>query len=237
MGAAFGGLGGAAFGTNGVNGFLGEAGRNVGLGLLVAGAGYSVATGGFEGLANFGASVAGGIVGAGIGAGINKGLSNLKANGTQGQKLDGSNKSIGSQKNTPKESLNADQGVRAGTNQGLANRKIEINVDIDDIRTVGRSVVDDSALNSSINNLQERNYNRFIDRLPSQTEQPRIINFGNGSVAFQAKVPANNISGSFAVYEKQVDVYGNTIQYTKTTYAPNGGIVHIKDKITGQTLP
>jgi hypothetical protein len=56
-----------------------------------------------------------------------------------------------------------------------------------------------------------------------------------GGRAFQAEIPGR-VPGSSAVYEKQVDVSGTTIQYTKTTYDPAGNIVHIKDKITGEVF-
>jgi len=44
------------------------------------------------------------------------------------------------------------------------------------------------------------------------------------------------VPGSKAVYEKVVDDYGKTVSYTKTTYAPDGKIVHIKDKIDGSLI-
>ena len=58
----------------------------------------------------------------------------------------------------------------------------------------------------------------------------KIRDIPNGSKAFQADVMARNISGSFARYEKQVDARGKTIFYTKTTFAPDGSIVHVKSK-------
>ena len=48
----------------------------------------------------------------------------------------------------------------------------------------------------------------------------------------QATSPGK-VTGSKAVYEKQIDATGKTTQYTKTTYDPEGNIVHIKDKIGG----
>jgi tRNA(Phe) wybutosine-synthesizing methylase Tyw3 len=33
------------------------------------------------------------------------------------------------------------------------------------------------------------------------------------------------------------DVNGKTIQYTKTTYNPQGNIIHVKDKINVATYP
>lgn len=55
----------------------------------------------------------------------------------------------------------------------------------------------------------------------------------NGGVVVQAHSPASNIPGSGAVYEKQIGADGKTQQFTKTTYAPDGGIVHVKDKVSG----
>ena len=54
----------------------------------------------------------------------------------------------------------------------------------------------------------------------------------NDGVAVQA-TSAGKVPGSHAVYEKQIDSTGQTIQYTKTTYDPKGNIVHVKDKLTG----
>lgn len=43
------------------------------------------------------------------------------------------------------------------------------------------------------------------------------------------------VSGSKAVCEKQIDVNGKTVQFTKTTYDSKGNIVHVKDKRNGGT--
>jgi hypothetical protein len=52
----------------------------------------------------------------------------------------------------------------------------------------------------------------------------------------QATSPGK-VPGSKAVYEKQIDVNGKTIQYTKTTYDPQDEIVHVKDKINIRIYP
>lgn len=52
----------------------------------------------------------------------------------------------------------------------------------------------------------------------------------------QATSPGR-VPGSKAVYEKQINATGKTTQYTKTTYDPQGNIVHVKDKINGGTFP
>ena len=47
---------------------------------------------------------------------------------------------------------------------------------------------------------------------------------------------SGRVPGSKAVYEKVIDNSGTTISYTKTTYTPEGKIVHIKDKIDGSEI-
>ncbi|HEX7076763.1 MAG TPA: RHS repeat-associated core domain-containing protein, partial [Hyphomicrobiaceae bacterium] len=53
-------------------------------------------------------------------------------------------------------------------------------------------------------------------------------------VAVQA-TKAGDVPGSKAVYEKQIDSAGTTVQSTKTTYDAEGNIVHVKDKLTNET--
>jgi hypothetical protein len=67
VGAGIGALGGAAFGTNGVNGFLGSWGPGVGIGLLVVGGAYSAATGNLD---VFAGGLIGGIGGFVAGQGV-----------------------------------------------------------------------------------------------------------------------------------------------------------------------
>ena len=83
---------------------------------------------------------------------------------------------------------------------------------------------------TSLNAEQSANLVRFQQRLPKNAGSVRISDLPNGGKAFQADVPARNIPGSFATYEKQVDAVGITILYTKTTYAADGSIVHVKQK-------
>jgi RHS repeat-associated protein len=80
------------------------------------------------------------------------------------------------------------------------------------------------------------NLARFKKKLPANATPTKIFDLPNNGKAFQADSPAKNIPGSCAQYEKQVDASGKTLQYTKTTFGPNGEIVNVKDKITGQTL-
>ncbi|MFJ5536655.1 hypothetical protein [Vreelandella titanicae] len=80
---------------------------------------------------------------------------------------------------------------------------------------------------------QEANIRRFRKKVPANAKDSiEVRQLPNGGVAVQATSPGN-VPGSKAVYEKQIDVNGNTIQATKTTYDPQGNIVHVKDKING----
>jgi hypothetical protein len=82
---------------------------------------------------------------------------------------------------------------------------------------------------SALNEAQASNFKRFEKKLPAGSEPPTLHQVNNG-VAFKGEVPGR-VPGSKAVYEKVVDAEGNSLAYTKTTYTPNGSIVHIKDKI------
>ncbi|MDZ7923838.1 MAG: RHS repeat-associated core domain-containing protein [Marinagarivorans sp.] len=81
------------------------------------------------------------------------------------------------------------------------------------------------------------NIKRFFKKIPANSRDNVTTHpLPNDGVAVQATSPASHIPGSKAVYEKQIDADGNTIQFTKTTYDSQGNIVHIKDKITDQVI-
>ena len=73
---------------------------------------------------------------------------------------------------------------------------------------------------------QAKNFERFKNKLPINSEPPVVRDLPLGGKVFQAKVPGK-IKGSYAVYEKQIDIEGKTISYTKTTYSSDGKIIHI----------
>lgn len=84
---------------------------------------------------------------------------------------------------------------------------------------------------------QLANLARFEKKLPANAIPTKMFDLPNGGKAFQADSASRNIPGAFAQYEKQVDAAGNTLQYTKTTFGPNGEIIHVKDKIGGGNFP
>ncbi len=87
------------------------------------------------------------------------------------------------------------------------------------------------------NPAQQKNIVRFKNKIPSNAKA-NIEKYclPNDTIAIQATSPGK-VPGSKAVYEKQIDANGTTIQYTKTTYDPQGNIVHVKDKINIGTYP
>ena len=87
------------------------------------------------------------------------------------------------------------------------------------------------------NPAQLKNINRFQKKIPANAkENIQTHQLPNDGVAVQATSPGR-VPGSKAVYEKQIDAAGKTTQYTKTTYDPQGNIVHVKDKINGGVFP
>ena len=83
---------------------------------------------------------------------------------------------------------------------------------------------------------QAKNIQRFTSKLPANAKDSVTVKpLPNGGVAAQGVSPGK-VPGSSALYEKQIDSAGKTIQYTKTTTAPDGAIVHVKDKITGNVV-
>lgn len=83
---------------------------------------------------------------------------------------------------------------------------------------------------SDLNDQQLRNYNRYAQKLPAKAEPVQVEKLPDGGVRLSATVPANNIPGSYAEYIKVVDQNGNTVQYVKDTYGPDGTIIHSKIK-------
>jgi len=99
------------------------------------------------------------------------------------------------------------------------------------IETVG-SELSTEGMNAS----QLKNLERFEKNLPNGAGSTIVRELPDGGKAFQSIVPARNIPGSYAVYEKQVDAKGVTLEFTKTTVAPDATIIHVKDKIRNITI-
>ncbi len=81
----------------------------------------------------------------------------------------------------------------------------------------------------ALNPAQLSNYNRYVTKLPSKAGTPNIAQLEDGSVEFSSEVPGN-VPGSYAEYTKTVNAAGNTTGYIKTTVAPDGSVISVKDK-------
>lgn len=80
-----------------------------------------------------------------------------------------------------------------------------------------------------------QNLARFAEKLPAAAGPIAIYALPGDGCAFVSEVPGR-VPGSKAVYEKQVDCSGNTTQYWKTTFDPQGNLLHVKDKIHGTEI-
>jgi hypothetical protein len=77
----------------------------------------------------------------------------------------------------------------------------------------------------------QSNLKRFAKKIPANSKTTiEIFDMGDGTYKFAA-TSVGKVPGSKAIYEKLVDASGKTISYIKTTIAPDGTIVHIKNKM------
>ena len=74
------------------------------------------------------------------------------------------------------------------------------------------------------------NYNRFVSKIPANSKASSSFQLlDNGNYLFQATSPGK-VPGSSALYQKWVNAQGETFKMLKTTFAPDGSIIHIKPK-------
>ena len=99
------------------------------------------------------------------------------------------------------------------------------------VATYGRAARGKVLGQEALSPTQLKNLKRYYKKLPGQPGPTTVRDLGNGACSFTTKVPGH-VPGSYAEYTKIVDETGETISYVKTVYAPDGRIVHIKDKMT-----
>lgn len=94
------------------------------------------------------------------------------------------------------------------------------------INSIGKSKVV-----NTINGAVKSNFERFVKKMPANARTNATWkSLDDGTYLFEASSAAKNIPGSKAVYQKWVNADGVTIKMSKTTYAPDGSIVHVKPK-------
>lgn len=75
------------------------------------------------------------------------------------------------------------------------------------------------------------NFKRFVNKIPSNSKATATFNaLDDGTFRFSA-TSAGKVPGSSAVYQKWITPEGLTYKMTKTTYAPDGSVIHIKPKL------
>lgn len=88
--------------------------------------------------------------------------------------------------------------------------------------------------NTDINSLQgevRNNFKRFISKIPANSKTNatwRVLDDGN--YLFQTISPGK-VPGSTALYQKIVSPQGETLKMIKTTFSPQGDIIHVKSKL------
>lgn len=74
------------------------------------------------------------------------------------------------------------------------------------------------------------NYGRFVSKMPANAKSSASFQLlEDGNYLFQATSPGK-VPGSSALYQKWVNPQGETFNMIKTTFAPDGSIIHIKPK-------
>jgi hypothetical protein len=74
------------------------------------------------------------------------------------------------------------------------------------------------------------NYGRFVSKIPANSKASSSFELlDDGNYLFQATSPGK-VPGSSALYQKWVNPQGETFKMIKTTFAPDGSIIHVKPK-------
>jgi hypothetical protein len=77
----------------------------------------------------------------------------------------------------------------------------------------------------------ESNFKRFVSKIPANSKGSASYELlEDGNYLFKATSPGK-VPGSSALYEKLVNPLGETLEMNKTTFAPDGSIIHIKPKL------
>lgn len=81
-----------------------------------------------------------------------------------------------------------------------------------------------------LNAAQQSNLTRFLKKIPANSKKNVEVLYGSRDTIIFKTTSPGRVPGSRAVYQKTVDSRGITLKMTKETYAPDGRLVHIKDK-------
>jgi len=226
MGAGIGGITGFAIG-----GGFGAIGVVAGWGVVIGGAGYSIATEGTDGLASILGGIAGGAAGYGVGVGISKSTNpNSIFNKTQqaetAKQTSGTQESVGNEQNSPNKSLDANVGEQASNKQALSLREAKI--------------IDDQVVSYEDRGLGPKNYDaielktsKFFSKSLRQGAQDFTVSETSSFVELKARIPASNIPGSYTDVTRVLNNNGKTVAWFKDTYGPQGEFIHRRYELPG----
>ncbi len=204
IGAGIGGLGGAAFGSTGVNGFLGSWGPGVGIGLLVAGGAYSAATGNLD---SFSGGLIGGISGYAAGTRITTGKWPW-AQATPKQQ-------------SQEQSLQTDQ--KPQPERGNISIKKQPQGDYYDRGTGDKNY-----------NLIDKKQNEFFSNFEKRNGFSGSVTERGDYVVFEKSLPGNNGDGSYTHWVQILNQDGNTVAKFHDTYGISGEFLHSGMKYPGE---
>lgn len=85
------------------------------------------------------------------------------------------------------------------------------------------------SLKPKLPKILQSNWDRFLNHMSNKFKDFEVKHDGAGGYIF-ASVKPGNVPGSYAVYYKEVNAFGETTSAYKLTYDPNGNLIHRKDK-------
>lgn len=104
--------------------------------------------------------------------------------------------------------------------------------DLVDYRNWDKGVEADAAKGGTtvLEGAAKSNYGRFVSKMPANAKSSATFKqLKDGNYLFEATSPGK-VPGSSALYQKWVNPQGETFKMIKTTFAPDGSIIHVKPK-------
>ncbi|WP_164754907.1 MULTISPECIES: RHS repeat protein [unclassified Mesorhizobium] len=83
---------------------------------------------------------------------------------------------------------------------------------------------------------QLSSFKNYMGKVPSNSTENVSISVQKGTATFTTVSPGK-VPGSYATYEKVVDMNGKTLSYSKKVFDPLGGLVSNKDKLSKADSP
>jgi hypothetical protein len=93
-----------------------------------------------------------------------------------------------------------------------------------------KTILSRSTTGTVLEGVVKSNYSRFLSKIPANSKSSATFQvLEDGNYLFSATSPGK-VPGSNALYQKWVNPQGETFKMIKTTFAPDGSIMHVKPK-------